>query len=203
MIEKPPEEWVLLESVTEYETGWYTGGYDLYRQPDGSEKRYYWARLSPAVVVVARDGDELVMVEQFRPPIGQFDLELPAGIVDTMDCAEPVERADTPGGLTETATIEPAAYETAARRELREETGLVADETTFLEDSWIATGLLTHQRGYVFASDLEPTERELDPNEFITVRKIPIEDALTVARENPSNGATIQGLLLADHEGLL
>ncbi len=203
MTEEPAEAWELLDSVTEYETGWYTGGYDRYRQPDGSEKRYYWARLAPAVVVVARDRDELVMVEQFRPPIGQFDLELPAGIVDASDSTEPVERANTPGGIAETATIDPAAYETAARRELREETGLIAGETTFLEDSWIATGLLTHQRGYVFASDLESTSRELDPNEFITVRKIPIADALAVARESPSNGATIQGLLLADHEGLL
>ena len=45
-------DWDVLDSVVEYETGWYTGGYDLVAQPDGSEKRYYWAELPPAVIVV-------------------------------------------------------------------------------------------------------------------------------------------------------
>ncbi|MFB6135894.1 MAG: NUDIX hydrolase, partial [Halobacteriaceae archaeon] len=27
-------DWPLLESAAEYETGWYTGGYDLVEQPD-------------------------------------------------------------------------------------------------------------------------------------------------------------------------
>lgn len=31
-------EWSVRESVTEYETGWYTGGYDRVEQPDGSTK---------------------------------------------------------------------------------------------------------------------------------------------------------------------
>jgi len=38
-------EWPVVESETEYETGWYDGGYDLVGQPDGSEKKYYWAEL--------------------------------------------------------------------------------------------------------------------------------------------------------------
>jgi len=49
------EDWTIVASETEYETGWYTGGYDLVEQPDGSRKRYYWAALAPAVVVVAID----------------------------------------------------------------------------------------------------------------------------------------------------
>jgi len=53
------EPWPVLESTTEYETGWYDGGYDLVEQPDGSTKRYYWAALPPAVVVIARDGEDV------------------------------------------------------------------------------------------------------------------------------------------------
>ena len=52
------EGWELIESVTEYETGWYEGGYDLMEQPDGTRKRYYWAELPPAVVIVAVADDQ-------------------------------------------------------------------------------------------------------------------------------------------------
>lgn len=199
-----PDGWRCIDSVIEYETGWYIGGYDRLEQPDGTEKRYYWARLPPAVVVVARDGDELVMVEQYRPPIRRRCLELPAGIVDAEDLsAEDAERSAAPGGLAATADVSPSAYETAGARELREETGNRPNDVVFLEEFWVATGVLTHRRGHVFASDLEPTDRALDTNEFITVRRVPIADALERARASPANDATLEGLLLAEHEGLL
>lgn len=199
----PPNGWRQIESVTEYETGWYTGGYDRLEQPDGTEKHYYWAKLPPAVVVIAREGAELVMIEQYRPPIDRLCLELPAGIVDAADWETEIERADTPGGLSATAAVPPSVYKTAGARELREETGADPNELVFLEDVWVATGLLTHRRGYVFATALEPTERRLDTNEFITVRRVPVTDALDMARDDPTNDATLEGLLLADNEGLL
>ena len=76
------DPWPVVESVTEYETGWYAGGYDRVEQPDGTTKDYYWAELPDAVVVVARTDDVLVMVEQYRPVIREHSLELPAGIVE-------------------------------------------------------------------------------------------------------------------------
>ena len=190
-----PDDWKRIESVAEYETGWYTGGYDLLRQPDGTEKRYYWAELPPAVVVVAREGDHLVLVEQYRPAIREQCLELPAGIV---------EGVDAPGGeLAAGNDIAPGAYESAAGRELAEETGRQPGTTVFLEDFWVSTGVLRHRRGHVFATDLTEVERDRDSNEFIEVRRVPVEDAFERARENPANDATIEGVLLAEREGLL
>jgi ADP-ribose pyrophosphatase len=58
-------DWPVLTSAVEYETGWYTGGYDLVEQPDGSTKRYYWAELPDAVVIVAVTDGTLVMVDQY------------------------------------------------------------------------------------------------------------------------------------------
>ena len=69
MTREPTHEWPVVDSAAEYETGWYTGGYDRVRQPDGTEKDYYWAELPDAVVVVARTGDELVLVDQYLPTI--------------------------------------------------------------------------------------------------------------------------------------
>ncbi|MDG5777331.1 NUDIX hydrolase [Haloarculaceae archaeon H-GB2-1] len=176
---EPAHEWPVIESETEYETGWYDGGYDLVEQPDGSTKRYYWAELPDAVVVVARTGDEIVMVDQYRPTIREQCLELPAGIVEDGE-----------------------SFTDAGVRELREETGFDAAGVSLLESFDCATGVLRHRRGIVFAEGLEPVEPDLDDNEFLSVTTVPVVDALDVARREPANDATIEGILLAREEGL-
>ncbi len=173
-------EWAVSERATEYETGWYTGGYDRVVQPDGTEKAYYWAELPDAVVVVARTEDSVVLVDQYRPVVREQCLELPAGIVEDGE-----------------------SFTTAGARELREETGFDAAGLSLLESFWCSTGVLRHRRGIVFAEGLEPVERDLDSNEFLSVRTVPVADALDVARREPRNDATIEGILLAREEGLL
>jgi ADP-ribose pyrophosphatase len=189
-VRDPPDfDWPVRESTAEYETGWYTGGYDLVGQPDGSEKRYYWADLPAAAVVVAvapghvvgdGDDDHLVMVDQYRPTIREQCLELPAGIVEDGE-----------------------SYTDAGRRELREETGFDAAGVSLLEEFWCSTGILRHRRGIVFAEGLEPVEADLDDNEFLSVTTVPVDEALAVARREPANDATIEGVLLAQAEDVL
>ncbi|MFB6300596.1 MAG: NUDIX hydrolase [Halobacteriales archaeon] len=166
--------WPIVESVTEYETGWYTGGYDRVAQPDGTHKRYYWANLPAAVVVVAVDDDDVVFVEQYRPTVRRSFLELPAGIVEADE-----------------------SYAEAGARELREETGLDPASVTVLQEYWVATGVLRHRRAIVYAEDFTAVEPDRDGNEFLTIRRIPVADALATARSEPANDATISGLLIA------
>jgi len=189
---RPPtdHDWPVRTAEAEYETGWYTGGYDRVEQPDGSEKEYYWADLPPAVVVVAvvespavgtRDGiPHVVMVDQYRPTIREQCLELPAGIVESGE-----------------------SYTTAGARELREETGFDPAGCSLVEDFWCATGVLRHRRGIVFAEGLEPVDADLDDNEFLEVTTVPVEEVLALAREEPATDATIEGILLAQAEDLL
>src|SRR4029453_6879606 len=76
---------------------------DHLRLPRGREIPEYWVSEVPAWAnaVAGAPGDQVVLVRQYRPGLGQVHYEIPAGVIDDKD-------ADT---------------ETAARRELREETG--------------------------------------------------------------------------------
>jgi len=199
-------DWPVVESRTEYETGWYDGGYDRVEQPDGSEKDYYWAALPPAVVVVAVDDGDAVFVDQYRPTIREQCLELVAGIVeerrdDDEDGGDRDDDDDDNDAVRPHPTRE--SYVAAGRRELREEAGFEAGAVHFLEEFWTATGVLRHRRGVVFAEGLAATDRELDDNEFLSVERVPVADALDVARAPPANDATIEGLLLAEADGFL
>jgi ADP-ribose pyrophosphatase len=173
-------EWPVREVAVEYDPGWFVGGYDRVEQPDGSEKKYYWAELSPATVVIAVADGDVLFVEQYRPTVRNTQLELPAGIV---------ERGES--------------YTAAGARELAEETGFAPSSTSLLQEVWCSTGVLRHKRGYVFAEGLDPVDVDHDSNEFLSPRAVPVEEALELARAPPTNDATLEGLLLADREGLL
>ena len=173
-------EWPVKEVVVEYDEGWFVGGYDRVEQPDGTEKKYYWAELSPATVIVAVADDRVLFVEQYRPTVRNTQLELPAGIVESGE-----------------------SYTEAGARELAEETGFEPSSTSLLQAVWCSTGVLRHTRGYVFAEGLEPVDVDHDSNEFLAPRSVPVDEALEIAREPPTNDATLEGLLLAEEEGLL
>ena len=173
-------EWPVREVVVEYDEGWFVGGYDRVEQPDGTEKNYYWAELSPATGIVAVADDRVLFVEQYRPTVRNTQLELPAGIVESGE-----------------------SYTEAGARELAEETGFEPSSTSLLQEVWCSTGVLRHKRGYVFAEGLAPVDVDHDSNEFLAPRSVPVDEALEIAREPPTNDATLEGLLLAEREGLL
>ncbi|WP_458206862.1 NUDIX hydrolase [Haladaptatus sp. NG-SE-30] len=164
---------------TSLSVGKYAVGYDALQRPDGKSVRRLWFDPPDSVAIVARTGDEIVLIEEYRPRLGETMVSCPAGRV------EPGE-----------------SFEMAAKRELHEETGYEAGAVEHLETYFPAAGM-RKRRGVVFATDLTPGDQHLDPDEFIDVRTVPVSDAIDAVRAGPTCGWSLPPLLLAREEGLL
>lgn len=111
-------------------------------------------------IIATTDNDELVLIEQYRVPLGRSCIELPAGLAGDLE-DDPEE-----------------TFEQAARRELLEETGFIANKIEHLYpavtspgltsetiDLYRATGLTRHHEGGGIG------------DENITVHLVPIDSA--------------------------
>jgi ADP-ribose pyrophosphatase len=111
-----------------------------------------------AIVAVTDDG-KLVLVEQYRPPVGARVIELPAGLA-----------GDVAGEESEELSA-------AARRELLEETGYEAEGMTEVGAGAASAGLSDEIITLFLATGLRKTGTgEGDGSEEITVHKVPVAD---------------------------
>jgi ADP-ribose pyrophosphatase len=114
-----------------------------------------------AVIIVAVTPDDRVLfVEQYRVPIRQFTIEMPAGLV-----------GDLAGQEQESALL-------AARRELEEETGWRCERVEFIHAGPSSSGMSTEQVAFVRALDLVKVgPGGGDETENIVVHEIPRAEA--------------------------
>jgi len=118
-------------------------------------------------MVVALDGDEVVVVRQSRPGADSRTLELPSG---------KIEDGETP--------------EEAAARELAEECGMAAARWRRIGGFWAAPGYSTEYVHVFEGTDLTPAETgALDPDEDIEVERRQVGAALTEVSEASSIAA--------------
>lgn len=131
-----------------------------------------------AAVILAIDAGEVILVEQFRVPLGRACLELPAGLVGDIDAGESV--ADS------------------ARRELEEETGYRADRIDDLGDFYSSPGMASESFTLVRATGLTKVgDGGGDGDENILVHRVlPSEVAAFVAAKRAEGLAIDVKLLL-------
>lgn len=109
-----------------------------------------------AAVIVAVDGGEVILVEQYRVPIGRICLELPAGLIGDED--------DTEDALA------------SARRELEEETGYRAAQWETLGEFYSSPGMVSESFTLLKATGLTQVgEGGGTEHEDIVVHRVPLE----------------------------
>ncbi len=135
----------------------YKGRYLSLLERDGWEFASRSNASCVVVIVAVTPAAELVLVEQFRKPVGVNVIELPAGLVG--DLHDPDESPLV-----------------AAGRELEEETGFVAGQL----EPWLAcpssAGMSDEMIHFVLATDLQRVgPGGGDPSEDIVVHVVPLE----------------------------
>jgi len=150
----------LLKSEVVYPGRAFTIRRDTLRLPDGHETRLDIVEHIGSVIIIPMDADgNILFVRQYRHAAGLDLLELPAG---TLDVGE--------------------ASETCALREVREETGMAAGKLEHLGGFYLAPGYSTEYMNVYLATDLRSDPLEADADEFLSVERIPLVEALTLAK---------------------
>jgi ADP-ribose pyrophosphatase len=107
-----------------------------------------------AVVVAAVDDDGMTyLVRQYRHPVGAYLTEFPAGCMEAGE--DPLE---------------------AAKRELREEVGLEAEDWISLGSFYSSPGFVNERLHAFVARRLQRVESDPDDDEDITVIRYPVKD---------------------------
>lgn len=155
---------------------------DTVRFPDGSTGELEMIRHSGAAAVLPVLSDprgpdpQILLIRQYRYAAGGYLLEVPAG------------RPDRPG----------EDWEVCARRELEEETGLIAGHMTYLTGIHTTPGFTDEFIHLFMATELSNGSVRLDADEFVEPHILPLSEALERVRTGEiSDGKTICTLLYA------
>ena len=88
-----------------------------------------------------------------------------------------------------------------AVRELEEEIGVRAAHVRKLTEFYVSPGFLTEKMYVFLATELTETEQQLESDELIEIRRIPLSEAAQMARDGKFPDAkTIIGLLAAERK---
>ena len=131
-----------------------------------------------AAVILAIDAeDHVILVEQYRVPLGRICIELPAGLIGDGDADEDDA--------------------TAAARELEEETGYHAARMEVLGEFWSSPGMVTESYSLLRAHGLT----KVGPgggtdSENITVHRVPLSGIAQAVADWRAQGFAIDTKLL-------
>ncbi|MBI3524816.1 MAG: NUDIX hydrolase [Betaproteobacteria bacterium] len=150
---------------------------DRVRLSDGTQSiREHIIHPGAVVILAALDNGKLLFERQFRYPLGQVFVELPAGKIDAGE--HPLD---------------------TARRELREETGYKAKTWRHLGSMHPCIGYSNERIEYFLAGDLAFIGSAPEPGEFLEVIELSLADALLAVRDGEiTDGKTITGLFWAE-----
>jgi len=170
-----------------YENAWITVWHDEVSRPDGSPGIYgvvHFGNLA-AGVVAFDDEDRIALVGQHRYPLGRDSWEIPEGGVPPSETA-----------------LE------GIQRELREETGLEADDWQELCRLDLSNSVTDEEAVLFVARDLRHGKAAPEPTESLTMSWVPFDEAVAMARDGRITDAMSVAAILrvaldraTDHHG--
>lgn len=145
--------------------------------PNGKEAVRDVVRHPGAVAIVAlTDDGRICLVRQYRTSLARVTVEIPAGKLD-------------PGE-------DPLA---CAKRELREETGMEADQMAFLTTIATSDGFTDELIHIYMATGLRFVESDPDDDEFINVDLVPLSELIDAVLDGRIEDCkTVTGALICD-----
>lgn len=148
---------------------------DLALLPNGKQAVREVVEHNGGVCVAALDSEGCVYtVSQFRYPYGEEITEIPAGKRESLN-EDPLE---------------------CGKRELREETGLTADNFIFLGKLYPTPGYCGEIIWMYAATSLHKGETDFDDDEFLNIKKIKLEDLADMILSGEITDAKTQAAIL-------
>lgn len=154
-------KWKRISTREIYKNNWIRLREDQVISPNGTPTIYGVVEAHPAVAIVPlTEQMETYLVGQYRYALDTWSWEIPEG-----------------GGDPGETTLQ------TAQRELKEETGLTANQWTFL-DTLYTSNAFTNEIGYIYlAEDVREGIAEPDHSEDLTIRKLPFLEAYELVRD--------------------
>jgi 8-oxo-dGTP pyrophosphatase MutT (NUDIX family) len=153
--------WTTLESRTVYDNPWIAVREDRVLRPDGTPGIYgvvHFKNRAIGVLPVEADGS-IWLVGQYRYPLDRYSWEIPEG--GAPNAEDPLQ---------------------AAKRELREETGLVAESWELLGEVHLSNSV-SDELGVIYrASRLVPGPSAPEPTEVLKLRRLPWQEVWSMLR---------------------
>ena len=149
---------------------------DTVQVPNGNVVKWdFIGHKGAAAMLAVREDGKLLMVRQWRNALDRYALEIPAGGKNSID--EPTE--------------------TAAVRELEEETGYIAGKVQFLLSIYTTVAFCNEKIDIYLARDLKRQEgQHLDEDEFIDVEACELEELVQMIYDGKSEDSKTVGAVM-------